>query len=142
MSPQEHIPLEVWEQHFGLGGCGPTKSSDTGRQGTGGHRRVCPSEKSPIFVNAGPFLPGRLRSDDSGRHWVLCRPLSSGQGHDPLQGASFHSPSHAPRRDRIWRGLRARVPPRDPLIEERPGVREEGSMWLLCVCLVVYKVGL
>ena len=36
----------------------------------------------------------------------------------------------------------ARVLPRDPLIEERPRVREEGSTWLLCVRLVVYKVGL
>lgn len=55
----------------------------------GGHRRVCPSEKNPIFINSGPFLPGGLRSDDFCKHYVLCRPLTSGQGYDPPARGQF-----------------------------------------------------
>lgn len=55
------------------------------------------------------------------------------EGHlDPWSSSSFDSPSPAPRKDRIWWGWGwARLLPRDPLIEEKPRVREEGYLLLL-----------
>ena len=50
----------------------------------------------------------------------------------PWGGPTFHSPSHTPRRDRTGRWQKAGGLPGGPLIEERPKVKDEGSLWLPC----------